>query len=87
MALCPGRVRVGETPDASRLVRLASRFVRAADAVEHIVLDISPGEGTFKGRAVVTIRFGAFRLEGALDYPDGPVPPPDKTPGAIHGHP
>jgi len=66
MALYPGRVARGEKPDMAKVIKLESEFTPAKGTAEHMLLDISPGDGKLKGRAVLTLHFGHLFLAGAL---------------------
>jgi hypothetical protein len=66
MALFPGQVPRGQTPDASKLIKLESMYSNAEGKAPHMLIDISPGHGKFEGRAVLTIHFGSLFLAGAL---------------------
>ena len=87
MVLYPGRLLRGEEPAREKLIRLESEFSNAEKNVEHVRIDIIPGQGKFKGKAVVTMQFGTMLLQGALTYPDVPSPRPDMTPNSDRGHP
>lgn len=66
MALYQGTLRRGETPDASKVIKLDSMYSSAAGKAEHMLIDITPGSGKFEGKAVLTLHFGAMYLSGAL---------------------
>jgi hypothetical protein len=66
MALYPGRLGRGDTPDLAKAVRLESRFSSAHGSAEHMLIDLTPGEGTFENKAVLTLHFGALHLAGVL---------------------
>jgi hypothetical protein len=66
MALYPGAVARGETPDAAKTIKLESLFSSAHGMAEHMLVDITPGHGKFEGRAVLTLHFGNLFLSGAL---------------------
>ena len=66
MALFPGAVPRGETPDAAKTIKLESLFSSSHGIAEHMLVDITPGHGKFEGRAVLTLHFGNLFLSGAL---------------------
>jgi hypothetical protein len=66
MALYPGAVARGETPDAAKTIKLESLFSSTHGPAEHMLIDITPGDGKFAGRAVLTMHFGNLFLSGAL---------------------
>ena len=66
LALYPGQIGRGETPDSSRFIKLDSMFSRTSEAVEHLTIDINPGHGRLEGKAVLIINFGTLSLHGAL---------------------
>ncbi len=66
LALYPGQIGQGQTPDASRFIKLDSVFHRTSDPIEHLTIDITPGHGRLEGKAVLTINFGTLTLQGAL---------------------
>lgn len=67
MALYPGAIpRGGEAVDVAKAIKLESLFSTAQGTAEHMLLDISPGDGKLEGRAVLTLHFGHLFLAGAL---------------------
>jgi hypothetical protein len=66
MALYPGAVARGETPEAAKTIKLESLFSSAHGPAEHMLVDITPGDGKLAGRAVLTLHFGNLFLAGAL---------------------
>jgi hypothetical protein len=66
LALYPGRLRRGDTPDAAKVIRLDSMFSADQGSAGHMLLDITPGDGKFEGKAVLTLHFGSLFLAGAL---------------------
>jgi len=66
LALYPGRLGRGETADATRLIRLDSVFSKDHGTAPHMLIDITPGDGKFEGKAVLTLHFGSLFLAGAL---------------------
>jgi hypothetical protein len=66
MALYPGRLGRGETPDESKLVKLESEYSTQMGSAAHMLIDITPGAGAFEGRVVLTLHFGSMFLAGAL---------------------
>ncbi|HUG52273.1 MAG TPA: hypothetical protein VMR21_01670 [Vicinamibacteria bacterium] len=66
MALYPGAVARGQTPEVAKAIRLESLFSGTHGAAEHMLIDITPGHGALEGRAVLTMHFGNLFLSGAL---------------------
>jgi hypothetical protein len=66
LALYPGRLGRGDTPDAAKVIRLDSMFSAEEGTAAHMLLDITPGSGKFEGKAVLTLHFGSLFLAGAL---------------------
>jgi len=66
LALYPGRLGRGDTPDAAKVIRLDSMFSKEEGTAPHMLLDITPGSGKFEGKAVLTLHFGSLFLAGAL---------------------
>ncbi len=66
MALYAGQLRRGEKADMSKVIKLESLFSTAEGKAPHMLLDISPGNGKFEGRTVLTLHFGSLFLAGAL---------------------
>lgn len=66
MALYPGEIPRGETPDTAKLIKLDSMYSAQAGNAEHMLIDITPGSGKFEGKAVLTLHFGTMFLAGAL---------------------
>jgi len=66
MALYPGAVARGETPDVAKAIKLESLFSSTHGPAEHMLVDITPGDGKLEGRAVLTLHFGNLFLSGAL---------------------
>jgi hypothetical protein len=66
LALYPGRVQRGETPDSTKAIRLESMFATDKGAAEHMLIDVTPGHGKFEGKAVLTLHFGSLFLAGVL---------------------
>ena len=64
LALYSGQL--DRAPDSSKLIKLDSMFFRTTEAIEHLMLDITPGHGRLEGRAVLTINFGTLALQAAL---------------------
>ena len=70
MALYPGVLpRGGEAVDVAKAIKLESAFSTEHGAAEHMLLDISPGDGKLANRAVLTLHFGHLFLAGALSGP------------------
>ena len=66
LALHPGRLGRGDTPDATKVIRLDSIFSSDKGSAGHMLLDITPGAGELEGKAVLTLHFGSLFLSGAL---------------------
>jgi hypothetical protein len=66
MALYPGKIGRGQSPDMSKVIKLESEYSAAQGKAEHMLIDISPGSGKLQGRAVLTLHFGSLFLAGAL---------------------
>ena len=70
MALYPGVIpRGGEAVDVAKAIKLESAFSTAQGTAEHMLIDISPGDGKLENRAVLTLHFGHLFLAGALSGP------------------
>jgi hypothetical protein len=76
MALYPGRLARTDTPDTAKAIRLESKFSSTHGKAEHMLIDLTPGEGTFEGKAVLTLHFGSLHLAGVLADAGGPPPAP-----------
>ena len=66
MALYPGRIARGQSPDMAQMIKLESLFSTSEGKAPHMLIDISPGWGKFEGRACLTLHFGSLFLAGAL---------------------
>jgi hypothetical protein len=66
LALYPGRLQRGDTPDAAKALRLDSMFSTDKGTADHMLIDITPGHGKFEGKAVLTLHFGSLFLSGVL---------------------
>ncbi len=66
MVLSPGKLKRGESPDQSKLIRLDSHFSMEMGTAQHVSFDIAPGSGALSGRAAVIWRFGDHYLAGAI---------------------
>jgi hypothetical protein len=66
LALYPGRLQRGDTPDAAKAIRLESVFDTSHGTADHMLIDITPGHGAFEGKPVLTLHFGTLFLAGAL---------------------
>lgn len=66
LALYPGKLGRGETPEDSDLIKLDSMFFTVSEPVEHLTLDFTPGHGRHEGKAVLAIHFGTLALHGSL---------------------
>jgi len=65
MALYPGATPQGPV-DVAKTIKLESEFSTSHGPAEHMLVDISPGDGKMTGRAVLTVHFGSLFLAGAL---------------------
>lgn len=66
LALYPGRLGRGETADAAKVIRLESMFSKDEGTAPHMLIDVTPGDGEFEGKAVLTLHFGSLFLAGVL---------------------
>lgn len=66
LALYPGRLQRGDVPDATKAIRLESLFSADHGTAHHMLIDVTPGDGTLEGKAVLTLHFGTLFLAGAL---------------------
>ncbi len=66
LALYPGRLQRGDTPDPTKSIRLESMFAADKGTAEHMLIDVTPGHGKFEGKAVLTLHFGGLFLAGVL---------------------
>jgi hypothetical protein len=66
LALHPGRLQRGDTPDTAKAIRLDSMFSADKGTAEHMLIDVTPGHGKFEGKAVLTLHFGSLFLAGVL---------------------
>jgi hypothetical protein len=66
LALYPGRLQRGDTPDSAKAIRLDSMFSADKGTAEHMLIDVTPGHGKFEGKAVITLHFGSLFLAGVL---------------------
>lgn len=66
MALYPGAIERGATPDPAKAIKLDSTYSGAQGKAEHMLIDITPGAGRFEGKAVLTLHFGTMFLAAAL---------------------
>ena len=64
MVLYPGRP--GSSMDMDRAIILDSMFSTELGTAEHILIDITPGQGKHEGLATLTIHFGSLFISGAL---------------------
>ena len=67
MALYPGQVGRGESPDTSKLIKLNSSFSTDQGTADHIYFDILPGVGKMEGKTTLIWHFGPLYLAAALD--------------------
>lgn len=66
LALHPGRLRLSDTPDLAKAIRLDSVFSRDMGTAHHLLVDLAPGHGRLAGKTVLTLHFGSLYLAGAL---------------------
>lgn len=66
MALYPGALARGATPEPGKLLKLESLFESDKGTAEHMLVDITPGHGKFEGKATLTLHFGGLFLAGVL---------------------
>jgi len=66
MALYKGTPPGGGTPDMAQMIKLDSMYSKAMGPSHHLLIDITPGDGKFEGKAVLTLHFGTMYLAGAL---------------------
>ena len=66
LALYPGRIPRGESPDMSKVIKLDSEYSSGAGTADHMLIDVSAGSGKMEGKAVLTLHFGTMFLAGAL---------------------
>ena len=66
IALYPGTPPRGGAPDMAQMIKLDSMYSKAMGPSHHLLIDITPGDGKFEGKAVLTLHFGSMYLAGAL---------------------
>lgn len=66
MALSPGELAFGDSPDMSKLIKLDSAYNKSNDESGHLVVDIFPGEGKYDGKAVILLGFGTMWVQGLI---------------------
>ena len=66
LALYPGTLGRGETPEDSKLLKLDSMFFTVSEPIEHLTLDFNAGHGRHEGKAVLTVNFGSMVVHGSL---------------------
>jgi hypothetical protein len=66
LALYPGRLQRGDTPDPAKAIRLDSMFSTDKGTAQHMLIDVTPGDGRFEGKAVLTLHFGSLFVAGLL---------------------
>jgi hypothetical protein len=66
MALYPGVTPPGAAVDVAKTIKLESEFSTTHGTAEHMLVDITPGDGKLAGRAALTVHFGSLYLAGAL---------------------
>jgi hypothetical protein len=67
LALYPGTIARGATPDATKVIKMDSMFETGRGDADHMLIDVTPGHGKFEGKAVLTIHFGKLFLSGRLN--------------------
>ncbi len=67
MALYPGRLGYGASPDASKLIQLKSQLSKDHGTAHHIVYDLVPGSGDQEGHLTLIWHFGSLHLSGVLN--------------------
>lgn len=65
LGLYPGTIARGASPEMDKVIKLESAFSSEGKA-DHMLIDITPGQGKFEGKAVLTLHFGSMFLAGAL---------------------
>lgn len=66
MALYKGTPPSGGAPDMAQMIKLDSMYSKEMGTSHHLLIDITPGDGEFEGKAVLTLHFGTMYLAGAL---------------------
>jgi len=66
MGLYKGGLNRGDTPDMANVIKLDSMYSSSMGTADHMLIDITPGHGTFEGKAVLTLHFGTMYLAGVL---------------------
>ncbi len=66
LALYPGKIQQGQTPEMDKVIQLKSEFSESHGTAEHIYFDVLPGSGSLEGKTVLVWHFGKLFLEGAL---------------------
>lgn len=66
MALSPGKLEFGESPDMSKLIKLDSTYMKGEEGASHLVVDVFPGDGKFEGKAVILMGFGTMWVQGLI---------------------
>lgn len=66
MALSPGELAFGDSPDMAKLIKLDSTYMMANDETGHLVVDVFPGAGKFEGKAVILLGFGKMWVQGLV---------------------
>ena len=66
LALYPGTIGRGETPEDSKLLKLDSMYFTVSEPIEHLTLDFTTGHGRHEGKAVLSINFGTMVVHGSL---------------------
>ena len=66
MGLYKDTLARGAEPDMSQVIKLDSSYSSNEGSAEHMLIDVTPGSGTFEGKAVLTLHFGRMFLEGVI---------------------
>ncbi len=66
MALYKGKLARGTEPDMANVIKLDSMYSSSEGSADHMLIDITPGEGKHEGKAVLTLHFGTMFLAGSL---------------------
>lgn len=67
MALYPGQLGRGDSPDMSKLIKLPSSLSKDQGSSDHTSFDLAPGSGDQAGHLTVIWHFGSLHLAGALN--------------------
>ncbi len=66
MALYPGKLGYGASPDMSKLIKLSSSLSKDHGTAHHTSFDLAPGSGEQEGQLTLVWHFGPLHLAGAL---------------------